>query len=171
VFSNGTRIASMELVGLAQRPVLENAEPKTLALDASHVYGTSCLGTTRGMWRVAVASGAVEQISGECTEHITVDDQFVYSLRFDAGPILVRTSKRGGATEVVWGFGGLTYAVRDGFAYGSEAGHIARVPAAGGPAVPLGDSSGFVRGIAVDDTTLYWFEDNAETTLHRIPLP
>lgn len=104
---------------------------------------------------------------------LLVDADFVYWLcdgtRGEGAPGIMKTPKSGGAvTALVNGPGIFAFALdsTDVFFVAPRAGKVLKVPKSGGEPVALADTSGMMRGVAVDADFVYWPENEA---IFRVP--
>ncbi len=162
--------------------------PLLLALNASPEGGASLYwtgGHVAGggtVMKLALASDAapVVLIDGQTSPRaIAVQDGFVYWTDVMDGTIL-RTSTVGPddsgvrtASRLATGLVAPTdLFVAGGFAYApDQAGHIQRVPVAGGPLEDVVDTTGIPYGVATDGISIYWSTVGSTGAIFTLPLP
>jgi hypothetical protein len=157
--------------------------PLLLALDAGTLYWTG--GHVAGggtVMKLAPASDAapVVLIDGQTSPRaVAVQDGFAYWTDVVDGTIL-RTSTAGPddsgvrtASRLATGLVAPTdLVVTGGFAYApDQAGHVQRVPIAGGPLEDVVDTTGVPYGVATDGLSIYWSTQGSAGAIFALPLP
>ncbi|HTA18687.1 MAG TPA: hypothetical protein VK989_05315, partial [Polyangia bacterium] len=156
--------------------------PLLLALDGASLYWTGGHLASGTVMKLSLASGAapVILIDGQASPRaVAVQDGFAYWTDLVDGTIL-RTSTAGPddsgvrtASRLATGLASPTdLVVAGGFAYApDQAGHIQRVPVAGGPLEDVANVSGIPYGIATDGLSIYWSTEGSAGGIFALPLP